>query len=242
MLALGTLIACGLILFGFVLEGGNPLALFNLPALMIVFGATIGIGVAQSDRSRLSDLRFALQRLLSPYAPSFPETIDSLTRWGHLARKEGVLVLEKEANLQPDPFLQEGMLLLVDGVKSDGVQQHLEVAMTAEEERYLSGAEFFEQLAGYAPTMGILGAVLGLIQVLVDVADSESLGLGIATAFVAIVYGLALANLLFLPVASRLRWQAQRLYRHREMALAGLLAIQQGENPRHIAQRLRHFR
>ena len=242
MLALGTLIACGLILFGFVLEGGSPLALFNLPALMIVFGATLGVGVAQSDRARLINLRFVLQRLLSPSKPSFSETIDALTRWGQLARKDGVLALEKEASLQPDAFLQEGMLLLVDGVKGEGVQQHLTVAMVAEEEQYLEGAEFFEQLASYAPTMGILGAVLGLIQVMVEVSDTTNLGVGIATAFVAILYGLALANLLFLPVASRLRWQAQRLYRHREMTLSGLMAIQQGENPRHMAQRLRHFR
>lgn len=241
MMALGILIASGLILFGFILEGGSPLVLFNLPALMIVFGATLGIALAQSDHARLSNMRFAVQQLLTPQSFSYSDTLAALTRWAQLVRKDGVLALEKEAGMQADPFLQEGMLLLVDGAKSDTVQQHLNVAMVAEEERLLQGADFFEQLAGYAPTMGLLGAVLGLIQALAGVADLTGLAVSIASAFVAILYGVALANLLFLPLASRLRWQAQRVFRFRELALAGLVAIQQGENPKHLARRLAHY-
>ena len=238
---LGVIIGLVAIIGGNWLEGGHLGALVNLPALLIVVGGTIGAATLQSP---MSTLRLALQRLVFVFMPlqlDFKGGVGKIVRWAMAARKEGLLGLESIADSERDPFARKGLQLLVDGSEPDSIRAVMELESDLREQRDINAAKFYESMGGYSPTVGIIGAVLGLIHVMGNLADPSKLGPGIATAFVATIYGVALANLFLLPVASKLRVHGRIESQYREMLIEGVIAIAEGENPRAIELKLNGF-
>jgi chemotaxis protein MotA len=167
--------------------------------------------------------------------------ISKLVEWSGIARKQGLLGLEPILRREPDAFLRKGLQLVVDGSAPDTIRSTLEVDMYARETADLRAARVFEAMGVYSPTLGIIGAVLGLMAVMQNLADPSKLGHGIAAAFTATVYGIGLANLLFLPMANKLKVAVQSHAHEREMLIEGLICIAQGDNPRVIESRLRGY-
>ncbi|HAS76085.1 MAG TPA: flagellar motor protein, partial [Marinobacter adhaerens] len=167
--------------------------------------------------------------------------IGKVIDWSVKARKQGLLGLEGLAEREPEPFARKGLQLLVDGAETETIRGIMEVDLESREQRDLESAKVFEAMGGYSPTIGIIGAVMGLIQVMTNLEDPQSLGSGIATAFVATIYGVALANLLFFPVANKMRGIVRERTRYEDMMIDGLIAIAEGENPKSIELRLRGF-
>ena len=237
----GVIIGFAAILGGNALEGGHLGALINGPAALIVIGGTFG---AASLQTPLPLLKLALQRLIWVFRPpqlDYRGGIARVVRWATAARKEGLLGLESVADTERDLFARKGLQLLVDGSEPDAIRSVLELESYLRERRDVDAAKFYESMGGYSPTIGIIGAVMGLIHVMGNLADPARLGPGIAVAFVATIYGVALANLFFLPVASKLKARARSEAQFREMMVEGIIAIAEGENPRAIELKLNGF-
>ena len=238
---IGIVAAFTAILLGQALEGGHAASLVNLPALLIVGGGTLGAIMLQSP---LDTFKRALSRVvwvLSPPKINPRGAIKKIIHWSNIARREGLLGLEGASNSERDPFAKKGLQLLVDGAEPDAIRAVLEVELAAKEGADLAAAKLFEAAGGYAPTIGILGAVMGLIHVMENLSDPSKLGAGIATAFVATIYGVGLANIVLLPMANKIKAQVEREVQFREMVIEGIIAIAEGENPRAIENKLKGY-
>ncbi|MEZ5560804.1 MAG: flagellar motor protein [Pseudomonadales bacterium] len=238
---IGALLAFAAIFGGNFLEGGEVAALLDGAAAVIVIGGTLGAVVLQTPYNRLRRSVVLLRWILWPPRPELERAINRVCEWSRRSRKEGLLGLENILESEKDPFVRKGLALLIDGDEPHNIRRTLETELEARVEKDFAAAHVFRAMGGYAPTIGIIGAVLGLIQVMGNLADPSQLGQGIATAFVATIYGVGLANLLFLPVADRLRTLAMRESDARLLVLEGLLAIAEGEHPKTIEVRLRGF-
>jgi chemotaxis protein MotA len=234
----GVILGVGAILVGQYLEGGHITSLLNGPAMLIVFGGTLGATMVQSPLKIFLRALKMVVWVLKPPVPPVNATIERIVSWSQVARSEGLLGLEAIADEEADLFARKGLQLLVDGNEPDTIRGMLEVELGAKEQHDLQAAKVFEGMGGYAPTIGIIGAVLGLIHVMGSLADPSSLGSGIAVAFVATIYGVGLANLLFLPTANKLKSIVNDQAQFREMLIEGIVAIAEGENPRNIQTRL----
>ncbi len=179
--------------------------------------------------------------VFNPPASDREALIAQIVEWSNIARRQGLLGLESQANSQDDAFLGKGLQMLVDGVEPEQMRRMLEIELEQQEKHDLAAAKVFEGMGIYAPTLGIIGAVLGLIAVMKNLADPSKLGHGIAAAFTATIYGIASANLLFLPIAAKLKSVIHSGSGEREMIIEGLIAIAQGENPRNIESRLNGY-
>ncbi|OPA99955.1 flagellar motor protein [Pseudomonas fluorescens] len=238
---IGIIMAFVAIIGGNYLEGGHLGALANGPAALIVIGGTVGAALLQSPLSSFKRAMQILVWIIFPPRVDLPGGIDRVVNWSLTARKEGLLGLEGVADAEPDSYSRKGLQLLVDGAEPEAIRSILEVDFYTQESRDINAAKVFESMGGYAPTIGIIGAVMGLIHVMGNLGDPSQLGSGIAVAFVATIYGVASANLLLLPVASKLKSIALRQSRYREMLLEGILSIAEGENPRSIELKLQGF-
>jgi chemotaxis protein MotA len=223
------------------LEGGHIDSLANGPAIVIVFGGTLGALLLQTPWLTFRHALGLLRWLVIPPPLDLPELIQKIVAWSSQARRDGLLGLERYLEEEPDLFLRKGLQLLVDGNESAVVRASLDVEMAAIEQYDFLASQVFAAMGGYSPTIGIIGAVMGLIHVMQNLSDPSKLGAGIATAFVATIYGVGLANLLFLPIAGKLRAHAQALSRRRELIIEGLLSIAEGENPKNIESKLQGF-
>ena len=238
---LGLLVGLGAIVAAQMVDGASLGSLVQPAALLIVLGGTLGAVLLQNPgHVFLRGLRMARWTWRPPVLDYKP-LIDQIVGWSHLARREGLLALEKSAGVQKDPFVRKGLMLLVDGAEPDRLREILEVEITVREQTLRQAARVWESAGGYAPTIGILGAVLGLIHVMENLTDPSRLGAGIATAFVATIYGVGLANLIFLPVANKLKVHIAREVTYREILVDGLLCIANGDNPRLVDSRLRGY-
>lgn len=238
---IGIIIAFGAILGGNWLEGGHIGSLVNGPAIVIVLGGTVGAILLQTPIPVfLHALRLAGQVFITP-AHDLPGTIRKIVKWSDIARRDGLLGLENAADKDPDLFTRKGVQLLVDGNEPEIIRSVLEVELDNHEQADLHAAKVFEGMGGYSPTIGIIGAVMGLIHVMQNLADPSKLGHGIATAFVATIYGVGLANLFLLPFANKLKTLALHRSQYRELVIEGLVAIAEGENPRNIEMKLQGF-
>ncbi len=243
MLAIvGLLLAWFAVFGGHLLEGGQVGSLSNIPAGLIVLGGTLAAGMIQADAQTWKVTWRLFPTIFWSNHTNTSESITKIVRWCQMARRNGPLSLDPESSKEPDDFMRLGLQLIVDGSEKDQIRHNLRVATEARENEWLKGADFFESLGGYAPTMGIIGAVLGLIQVMTQIQDTSAIGAGIATAFVATIYGVGLANLFLLPVAGRLRAIAMQRSQFEEMIVDGLLSILDGENPRILERRLQEYR
>ncbi|AEF21921.1 flagellar motor protein [Pseudomonas fulva] len=238
---IGVILAFVAILGGNFLEGGHASALLNGPAALIVIGGTLGAALLQTPVAVFKRAVSILRWIFVPPKIDLAGGIDRVVNWSMTARKEGLLGLEAIADGEPDPYARKGLQLLVDGAEPEAIRSILEVDLYTQESRDIQAAKFYECMGGYAPTIGIIGAVMGLIHVMGNLADPSLLGSGIAVAFVATIYGVAIANLLLLPIGNKLKSVAMRQSAYREMLLEGILSIGEGENPRSIELKLQGF-
>ena len=237
----GLTLGIAAILVGQVIEGGHLSSLFQPTAFMIVIGGTLGAVMLQSPlRIFMQGMRMA-RWVFVPPAPAFDTIIEQVANWGQTARKEGLLSLENQIEALSDPFMRKGLQLLVDGIEPNRLREVLEVEIGVWENQLKMSARIWEAAGGYAPTIGILGAVMGLIHVMENLSDPSRLGAGIAVAFVATIYGVGFANLVFLPIAKKLGAHIVTLTTQREMFVDGLVGIANGDNPRIIASRMQGY-
>ncbi|MCD5361548.1 flagellar motor protein [Chromobacterium aquaticum] len=229
------------ILAGQALEGGNIGSLIQLTAFMIVIGGTVSAVMLQSTPKQFVAGVRMLKWIFQPPALDHDKMIREIINWSQTARKGGLLALEGYINLQKDPFIKKALQMLVDGAEPDTLRSVMDVEISMFEHARKQAARIWESAGGYAPTMGILGAVLGLIHVMENLSDPSKLGAGIAVAFVATVYGVGSANLLFLPIASKLKHLVASEVALKELVVEGLVSIANGENPRIIESRLKGF-
>jgi chemotaxis protein MotA len=238
---IGILVSLGALLLGNLLDGGDVSSLLNGPALIIVFGGTIGATLLQfPPRVFLRSLSM-LRWIFKPRKLELEAHIAQIVSWSHLARRKGLLGLEELINEIDDPYIETGLQLLVDGKEADEIYDAMELDINIGENRDYQAARLFEAMGGYAPTVGILGAVMGLIHVMENLSDPGLLGKGIATAFVATIYGVASANLLFLPIANKLKAHVFAENQVKEMIALGIAAIARNENPKNIELRLNSY-
>lgn len=229
------------ILGGSALEGLSVAGLANLPAAVIVLGGTLGAVILQTPAATL---RGALQRLrwvVTPPPADLEYLADRMSDWSRQVRRGGLVSLEEIANQEKDPFVRAGAQMVADGGDIGALQRTLELENEHRLGADLAAAGVFRSMGGYAPTIGIVGAVLGLIQVMGHLDDPSELGVGIATAFVATIYGVGSANLVFLPLADRLRAIAEIQWQRRAMVVEGLVCLSEGEHPNRIRARLNGY-
>lgn len=237
----GIALALLAILGGNVLEGGTLGGLLNPAAAVVVFGGTLAATVLQASFVLLRRACLMMRWVFMPPYVGLDDGIDKVIAWSLCARKEGLLGLEVMADKEPERFARKALQLLVDGTDAETIRSILSLDMSVREQGELEAARVYDSMGGYAPTIGILGAVMGLIQVMTNLEDPSVLGTGIAAAFVATIYGVAFANLFLFPVASKLKEIIRRQSLYQEMMIEGIIAISEGENPRTIDLRLRGF-
>jgi len=238
---LGVAIAFAALIGGNWLEGGHLAALLNWPALIIVLGGSFGAVMLQTPWAVFARSAGMLGQVFFPPSFHLENTVIMIVKWSLLARKEGLLGLEQSTHKELDPFIKKGLQLLVDGAEPDDIRRTLEVEIDSREQRDLHAAKVYESMGGYSPTIGIIGAVMGLIHVMQNLGDPSKLGEGIATAFVATIYGVGFANLFLLPIANKLKAHVLAKSHYRELIIEGLVGISEGENPRLLETHLRGF-
>ncbi|MBL6749027.1 MAG: flagellar motor protein [Nevskia sp.] len=238
---IGVVLGFGAIVGGIMLHGNGPGALWGPAAFVIVFVGTTAAILVQTPMATFKHGLKILRWVFKPPAQDPAALIARIVEWSNAARKQGLLALESSAEAEADPFVRKGLQMLVDGAEPDMIRNTLDVEMGNREHFDLAGAKVFEGMGIYAPTLGIIGAVMGLMEVMANLADPSKLGSGIAAAFVATIYGIATANLFMLPIASKLKSVIADQSRVRELIVEGLVSISQGDNPRNIEAKLQGY-
>jgi len=237
----GLVLAVGGILFGQALEGGHVGSILQATAAIIVLAGTFGaVMVAFPKKDFVRGMKM-LKMAFTDKKDDLSGLAKEIVELASVARRDGVLALEGKLSEINDPFLRKALGYVVDGVDASVTRDSLEASMEAEHGESMQGAKVWESLGGFAPTIGIIGAVLGLIHVMENLSDPSKLGGGIATAFVATVYGVASANLLFLPAANKIKRKLSIAMERKVLIIEGVLAIQEGLNPRVLEEKLRAF-
>ncbi|AYD39110.1 flagellar motor protein [Clostridium fermenticellae] len=233
----------GSVIAGFLVEKGSLLGLVGLAPFLIVFGGTAGAVGLTFPSDVLKRLPGILKVIINPRKIDLPGLVAYFKDVSYKTRKNGLLSLEGEVSSDPnlDPFIKKGLQLVVDGVDPQAVRSILELELETTSERHRKGAAIFEQAGGYSPTLGIIGTVMGLVHILADLSDPTSLGPKISSGFLATLYGLAAANLLFLPVATRLKAIDEKEYNEKSLIIEAILYVQEGINPNTIAEKLKGF-
>jgi chemotaxis protein MotA len=237
----GVILAWGALLVALILEGGELRALIHLPAAILVFGGTLGAGIMSSRSSQLAAIPSLLKKVFTEQTQEVSDVVLLLVRFADRARRTGLLSMEQEVTNLEDPFLRQGLLLVIDGTDPETIREILTTDIQFEAQRHKAEEGVFTTLGGFAPTLGIIGTVMGLIHMLTNLNDPAKMGPLIAGAFLATLYGVASANLIFLPIANKLRtvFAEERLIR--EVTLEGVLAIQSGNTPRVVEEKLKAF-
>jgi len=248
---LGITLGWGAFLAAVLWEGGfaSLRAFWNPPAFVLVVGGTLGATVLSYPGERLRTLPGVLRRaFLLPDGSAVqgsgddrPALVAILVNLAEKARREGLLSLEDDARRAPDPILAKGIRLLIDGTDENLIREILETEIGCRERRHAEGAGLLLALGGFAPTLGVIGTVAGLVFMLLDMGDPAGMGRKISSAFIATLYGVSLANLLFLPLGNKLRRRAEAEAARADLIVAGLLAIGAGDNPRLVEDKLRAF-
>ncbi|OAB42982.1 flagellar motor protein [Paenibacillus glacialis] len=235
---LGILAGLAALIGGFLWEGGQISGLFQQTAALIVFGGTIAAVVISYPAARLKTIPQAIRYAFVRPENDMEELVEDIVHMATTARRNGVLALEQRAQHHPNEFLSEGMQMVVDGTEPTLVRQIMEIELDRAEMKHDGYAKIFESAGGYAPTMGIIGTVMGLIHVLSSLSDPTELGPSIAVAFIATLYGVASANLIFLPIASKIKSRSADEIQNMELLLQGILAIQNGEHPQIVRKKI----
>lgn len=237
------IVGLGSIVAGFIIEKGVLSALFLLAPAIIVFGGTAGAIGVTFPLEILKRLPKIVKVIITPKKIDLPGLVAYFKDVSYKTRKNGLLSLEGEISSDPnlDPFIKKGLQLVVDGVDPQAVRSILELELESTSDRHRKGAAIFEQAGGFSPTLGIIGTVMGLVHILADLSDPNTLGPKIASGFIATLYGLASANLIFLPLATRLKSLDEKEFSEKSLIIEGILYIQEGINPNTIAEKLKGF-
>jgi len=238
---IGVVLGFGAILLGQRLEGGSLHSIVQETAAIIVIGGTFGACLVQFPLSAFVASMKAVVKAFSEPKVKNREIIEEIIRFANKARRQGIISLENETEKVADPFLKKALNMAVDGIEPKALRETMEMEMTSMEEEGEHTVKFWEAAGGYSPTIGILGAVLGLIHVMENLTDPSKLGGGIAVAFVATVYGVGLANLVYLPLSGKLKIRNRSEMIAKEIILVGVISILEGENPRLIEEKLKGF-
>jgi chemotaxis protein MotA len=231
----------GAIFGGAVIEGLHIKALIQPTAALIVLGGTFGATFFSFPLPAIIKAFKDAKIAFLPPKVDHEVVVKDIINYATKARRNGLISLEQEAQSAKDPFIKKGISLVVDGIDPQKLRETLEADIDAYENHTKHSCEFYECAGGYAPTIGIIGAVLGLIHVMSNLSDTSKLGAGIAVAFVATIYGLMVANIVCFPLGSKLKIRMNEEILRRVMILEGLIAIQNGENPHFIEQKLKAF-
>jgi chemotaxis protein MotA len=238
---IGAVLALSALIGGSVLKGAGLAGLWSPAAFVIVIIGTFAAILLQTSMPTFLRAMKMVAWVFRPPAHDHAAVIAQIVDWSTTARKQGLLGLESQVAAQSDPFMGKGLQMVVDGVEPESIRQMLEIELHGQSARDLAAAKVFEGMGIYAPTLGIIGAVLGLMAVMKNLADPSKLGHGIAAAFTATIYGIGAANLALLPIGNKLKTLVNAQAREREMVVEGLIAIAQGENPRNIEARLNGY-
>jgi chemotaxis protein MotA len=230
-----------LVLLSMILDGASPMALIKPAPLILVFGGTFAVAAAGLMKKDLKTIKLVIKQAIGVPESDPDEDIAHLVRLAEIARRDGLLALEKAAGTIDDPFLARGVQMTVDGIDSEEMYEILESEITAIRERHKVGAKFFSDMGGFAPTLGIIGTVIGLIHVLANLSDPNAVGPAIGSAFTATLWGVLTANALWLPIANKLRRASELEVHSKRMIVDGLLAVQAGSSPRMVETRLRAY-
>ncbi|EHQ91640.1 flagellar motor protein [Desulfosporosinus youngiae] len=236
---IGLIAGFGLLILGYILEGGTVSSLGGLSAALIVFGGTAGAVMISFPLYDLKNLPKWVKLAFTSRSFGIEEAYETLIRFAEKARREGLLSLEQELETVTDRFTKQGLQLVIDGTDPEITREIMESNIAVLEKRHRVGIAVFEAAGGYCPTMGILGTVMGLIMVLGNLSDPEALSHSIAAAFIATLYGVGTANLILLPIASKLKMKDRAEVAAMEMVLDGILSIQAGENPSILKEKLK---
>ncbi|MDD3731675.1 MAG: flagellar motor protein [candidate division Zixibacteria bacterium] len=238
---IGLALAFGAVVGGFNLEGGSLEAIFLTAPLLIVIGGTLGATIVTTSMRTVQQVPVYLKVAFFGQSHSSSDLIEAIVHLAEKARREGILGLEPELKDIHDPFFRKAMQLVIDGTEITVLREILETEIAYIEERHKRGIVFFQKAGGFAPTLGILGTVLGLVHTLGSTSDASKMASAIAAAFIATLWGVGLANLFFLPVSDKLRMRHEEEMAYLELIMEGMVAIQSGENPRNIRTRLLSF-
>jgi chemotaxis protein MotA len=239
--AIGIVLAGVFLIVGVVMEGGNPMSFINIPAFLIVIGGTSGAVLASISMYEAKLMPKLAILAMKGTEVDHAAAARQMVALAEKARREGLLALESQLDEVDDPFTRKGVQLVVDGTDSTAVEQILRSEIDGMAHRHHRNAKLYATAGGFAPTLGILGTVMSLVHVLENLDDPSALGHSIAGAFIATLYGVGSANLIFLPIGNRLKGMSEEEVQYREMIVEGVLAIQAGDNPRMLAERLETF-
>ena len=238
---IGLILAFAAVLGGYSMEGGSIDSVFLLAPILIVVGGTLGATMVTTSFATVLQVPRFLKLAVWSKPRSFTTAIETLVALAEKARREGILALEPYGKQVTNPFFQKAVRLLVDGTEVTVLRGILETEMAYIEDRHKRGIIFFQKAGGFAPTLGILGTVLGLVQTLGNTSDAAKMASAIAVAFIATLWGVGLANLFFLPIADKLKLRHEEEMSYLELIMEGIVAIQSGDNPRSILVRLQSF-
>lgn len=235
---LGLVVAVAFVLVGAVMEGLHLSALWGTTAFMIVMGGTVGATIMSHSMGDLKHLAAALKDTVKPPKLDFPGTVEYLSTIAEKARKNGILSLQEDVAKAPHPIIIRGLTMAVDGSDVEAVKEVLQSMLKIKEQELHHAAAVCDTAGGYCPTIGILGTVMGMVHIMGNLSDPDSLGPAIAVAFLATLYGVAFANMLFLPLGSKIKVVAAQEAHFGEMIIQGVIGLQSGENPRNLRERL----
>jgi chemotaxis protein MotA len=239
--AIGIGAATAALLLSAMMEGTSPASFINISALIIIVGGTSGATLASVGMEGMKKIPALWKIVLSAEPPEYAERVSLLVSLAEQARREGLLALDAKLSEIDDEFTRKGLQLVVDGSDPALVREVLEAEIDGMMARHHEGAAPFEKAGGYAPTMGIIGTVMGLVHVLQNLAAPSTLGPAISVAFIATLMGVGAANVIFLPVASRLKAMSTQEVELRTLTLEGILSVQAGDNPRIVAEKLKSY-
>lgn len=237
----GLLLGISAIVVSYVLEGGHLSSVVQFPALMIVIGGTIGASTVTTSFATVRSIPTYLRIALFGRESDHGHTIGQIVQMAERARREGILGLENELSRIDQPFFKKAMQLVIDGTEITALRSILETEISFMEDRHRRGIELFRKMGGFAPTMGIIGTVLGLIHTLANTSDANRMASAIASAFIATLWGVATANLIYLPISDKLKMRHDEEMSTLELVLEGAVSIQSGDNPRIIRTKLMSF-
>ncbi len=237
----GLILAFGAIAGAYRLEGGTLESIFLLAPMLIVVGGTLGATIVTTSVQTVRQVPKYIMLAFRGPKLSYQRTIDWIVKLSEKARRDGILGLEGDLRTIRDPFFKKSVQLVIDGTEVTALRDILETEIAYIEERHKRGIQFFQKAGGFSPTLGILGTVLGLIRALGSADDAETMAAAIAAAFIATLWGVGLANLFFLPVSDKLRLRHEEEMTFLELTMEGAVAIQSGDNPRNIRDRLNSF-
>lgn len=238
---IGLVLAWGAFLGSIIIEGGDLSALINPSAALLVFGGTLGASMICFPLSTVTSLPGVVKNAFLTKKEDVGHLIKTLVGYAEKARREGLLALEDEVHKMDDPFLKKGVQLAIDGTDPELVREIMQTEIQFLSARHHEGANLFGTMGGFAPTLGVIGTVSGLVHMLANLSDPGSMGPSIAAAFIATLYGVCSANLLFLPLGNKLKAISHEEVMVREIMMEGILAIQAGDNPRIVEEKLKAF-